>query len=82
MVLCTTCNGTKTFSTNCPKCGGDGSATCGMCNGTGKGMYGEPCRGPCGGTGIIPGGCVKCGGTGTIEVTCPTCHGTGELILK
>ena len=75
---CPTCQGKKTITQKCTNCGGSGDATCGMCNGTGKGMYGEPCRGPCGGTGKIPRSCSSCGGTGKVDVSCPTCQGTGD----
>jgi DnaJ-class molecular chaperone len=57
------------------------TSKCPICKGTGIGMDGNTCRGPCGGTGNVSAPCGKCSGSGTVEVKCPTCHGTGELIL-
>ncbi len=73
---CSKCNGTGFVEKICSGCKGLGNVTCGLCNGTGKGMDGKDCRGPCGGRGYIEH--YACNGTGKYSEQCSKCEGTGN----
>jgi len=94
-VLCPTCQGLKTVRASCPRCAGNCSVKCKVCDGTGSGSWlflRRPCH-TCSAKGLLPcpscqgqgfrlGKCGECSGTGAIpgpRVPCGPCGGNGQV---